>query len=616
MMRAGITILLILSVTILSKAQNASTCLSEAQLLSLQTLSYDGVNDFMNNLGWSRLDDSENQTVRFFGFYLDYSIAKWQNKKTNFIEGVFCLYYKTGKPNLMVYHNPDNVCFNNLLTKQSSLDLIKKTSNNLFKSSSYKKPGGTIMDFREHENDISSLRFSLIVYNEASVNRQILEMKAEVARIKANEAGRKKAVKIATQAGDSLFNSYKYDDAIKQYSIAEVYLKTEEKSLLTEIESKLKVSRETKNRIYVENKIKEGDNYLLEKNYNNALISYLYAQSYYRANPTNFDPLLNIEAKLTDAVLRSRESVTALVLQGSYQSYKASNPSGFNAFRSENLDKINSMISELKWYGNVRYKAVIKFDSQGKNNSYIKIDTSSGKEVNNYINRISVSNLTPVRKLEFYIPTLEELPFDVSWDTYLLRATWRASKTQIKPAGKLASDFSDDIGKFINQQDYKHGIYKFEVVEKKLNGNTFSDLSLIKYNSDNGPLSAAYSLVLPGWGTSKVTDGQKGKIRGMVFLLSAVVCAGTKIYSDIEYRNYKKTVSSTGSDASAFKKANGAHKVSIIFGGIACVTYVYDFAWVVNKGIKNDKQSKELTNRLKNGPIKIIDAPIKPSGNE
>jgi hypothetical protein len=610
-MRSIIIIFIFLTITAIGKSQTAPTCLSESQLLNLQSLPYERVNDFMINLGWSRLDDTENHTARFFDFSLGYSIAKWQNRKSDFIEGVLCLYYQMGKPNMIVYHNPDDVCFNYLLDAQSGIDLIKKTSSDQIKSSSYRKSGGSVLDFREQQNDNSNLRFSLLVYNEVSVNNQIQRIKNEIVRIKTTETGRKGAIKIAMQAGDSLFNAGYYNDSYNQYVNAKNYLKSEEKSLQDAVESKILVCKENKNRVMVENKIKEGDNYFAEKNFNNAFTSYSYALSFFKANPTNFDPNLKTEAKITDLVNKAKESMTASALQGSYKSYSSANPLGFNAFRRQNIKVINSMIADLKGYGKVSYEAIIKFDAQGKNLSSIKIDSVSNREIGGYINSISISGLAPIMRLEYYVPSLEVVPFGVSWETYNLTGNYKASEIHFKPAENISSDFNYNIGKFFNEQKYKNGTYKFEVVEKRLNGNTFTDLNLIKYKSNNGPSCAAYSLLLPGWGTSKITDGQQGKIRTILFLASAVICAGSKIYSDIEYRNYKNSYLSQGSDT-YFNRANGANKVFIISGGIATITYIYDFAWVLNKGIKNGKQSGELTNKLKNGYIKIIDAPIKP----
>lgn len=620
-MRFGITIFLIFTITVISNAQIVSSCLSEAQLLNLQILSYDGVNNYLTNEGWSRNIDNVNQTNRYFGYNLEYSVVIWEKRNTGYFEGKLYLYYQTDKPNLLVYQAL-NECFDELRNLQPK-NSQKKTQNRDYISYSSFKKDGIIIDFRNYKTDNSTLRFSILIYNESSLNEQIQIVKdriaAEIARKKAEEEARIKAesdrqrsIQFAMISGDSLLLESKFDEAITQYNLAKKYLKKAEKSLLKKIESDIQNSQKNKNRVTIENSISEGDNFYNQKKFDTALLKYEYALLFYNSNPSNFDSDL-IDTKIRGKITNTKATIGVIVKRGTFQSYLKENPKGFYAFRDKNYKIIETMISELKRSGNVSYKTVIKFDTLGNDNSYIKIESSSNKNINPFINSISSTDLAPIRELGYFIPAIEELPFNISWNTYNLRANSRLSKIQIEPAENVPSNYNYNIESFINKQNFKNGIYKFEASEKIINEKTFRDLNLIKYRNNSGPLNSIYSMVLPGWGTSKVADTKKGAGRMTLFLLSAAISVGSKIYSDSEYNKYKRAINQTDGGKLYYESANIANKVFLISGGIAAVIYVYDISWVFGKGIKNVSHSKEFKNKLKNGPIKVIDSPLKPS---
>ncbi len=295
----------------------------------------------------------------------------------------------------------------------------------------------------------------------------------------------------------------------------------------------------------------------------------------------------------------------------SNQSYMKENPEGFTEFKNQNYMIIEKMISELKESGSVNYTTSIKFDTLGNNSSTFNIYSISTKKISNYINNSIISELRPVTESGFIIPTSDEVPFNVSWNTYKLRANFRAGKMNIKPLEKLPADFKYIISRYINQQTYANGIYKFELLNKTLNDKPFIDLQLFKYRNNNGPLNSAYSLILPGWGTLKVSDGTKGKGRMTLFLLSSIISAGCKIYSNIEYEKYiEGFASNTG--ANHYNNANLANQAFVASGGVAASIYIYDFIWVFSKGVKNLSLSKAYKNNIKNNPIKVVVSPLKP----
>ncbi|MEY4605147.1 MAG: hypothetical protein RIT43_2439, partial [Bacteroidota bacterium] len=190
---------------------------------------------------------------------------------------------------------------------------------------------------------------------------------------------------------------------------------------------------------------------------------------------------------------------------------------------------------------------------------------------------------------------------------------WTLSKIEYKygPKGIEADATSEPFGArdFISGNNNPYGRYSISYKSKSLNGQVFTDVSLSKYRTSGGPGSAVYSLILPGTGTLKVTQGQKGWGRMTIFLISTGLSLLTKVNSD---RHYDKYLAATDQDEinKLYDKANLNHQISLVSGGIAASIYLYDVFWVFSKGLQNAKKGRPLKNQLERGPLEIGRQPI------
>jgi len=619
-MRAAIAILFIFTFSLSGKTQPVTTCLKESVLLKLQSSSYIEINNFLRKEGWSRIDDNVNQTERYFGYHLDYSVAVWQNRSTSYIESKLFLYHKQNTPNLLIYQ-AINECFTDLRNGQLPKSQIK-TENKDFISFSYTKNNGIVFEFRNYKNDYSSVRFTVLVFNAPSLNKEINAEKeriaTELARIKAEEEARFKAIADSIAAererersltanmkqADALYQEGRYTEALNLYEKAINILLPGEKSYLTSLSSKIKKCREGINLIMIMKMIAEGDSCFKQKEFRSALSFYENAIQYFYSNPPDSNHVINVEIKIKEKIDSTNNFLNVLTLIKTEQSYLSFKPSDFSKCRDENIRIIDEIIHNLNKQGNFNYKAVIKFDTLGVNKSYVQVGSVSSDRIIHYLNKINFSELAPVQILDHYIPAKEEIPFIVSWNKFPLSARSRSTKINISPDNSNVIKFKHNIGSFINNQKYQNGIYKFQVINKNINGTSSDEVSLTKYINNSGPLNSAYSLLMPGLGSLRVTDGEKGAGVIKTFLLASIISAGSKIYSDIEYDKYLKT-SPESVAVEHHELANTANKVFLISGGIAATIYIYDFFRVISKGISNNKQSKVLKDKLKSGPIKI-----------
>lgn len=703
-MRISITILIFFLFNLTIESQNAEPCLSDSQLRKLQTLPYNSVHDFLFSQGWSRNEDYANQTRRYFGYDLDYSVAVWQRRDAVFIESKLYLYYKSGKPNLLVYQ-AINECFEGLLNELPQ-NLYKRTENSELIRYYFPHRDGIIFDIRNYKNDNSSARFSILLFNESSLSREIslndtlieADILFKEGRYEEAIGKYKSAEKILVQGengylnqilaqvqkcieninsffisntvieGDRYFRLNEYSAALLNYELAYLFFKTNPSSFKSgsDIENKISRCYQNINRVLIEDMILEGDWYFKQKEFKNALVKYeqarLYfisnpstfefgsdiedriekcneninrvlienfisegdsqfelkeylaalsnyekALLYYNSNPYKFEPGPDIEARID----KTNEILMVIDMQKTEQSYLSLNPSEFRAFRDNNYEAINSLIYKFKKSGNINFKSIIEFDTLGNNYNQINIESSSSNRVSTFINtHINTHKLTPIVIHDRYIPTRDTIQYKISWNSYSFSARARSSRIKIVPVESRISDFQYNIESFINKQNFKNGIYEFLVINKNINETSFDEVSLIKYRNNSGPLNSVFSLVLPGWGTQRVTNGDKGRGKMNLFLLASIISIGSKIYSDYEYDKY--LVTNYELDAlEHYDLANTANKVFLISGGIAATIYIHDFFWVFGKGIKNNKLNKEIKIRLKSDPLKIVESPAK-----
>jgi len=624
-MRAAASIMTFFVVSIICFSQNTISCLTELQLFNLQGLSYAGAGSFLTGEGWSRNEEYANQTGRYFGYNLDYNVAVWQKRNTNYIESKLYLYYRNGKPNLLIYQ-AINECFENLRNAQAQSR--QRTTRNADYISYYnRKENGISIDFRDYSNDNSLARFSILVFNEISVNEEIDAEKARLAAIAQARAdsiealrAREEALRMAEEdrlnsltsslnQADNFYKEGNYAEALRLYETANKYLLEGEKSLFTRISLQIQSCRENLNRILIEKTITEGNRYFGLKEFNSALKSYEQALVYFNDTPSNFDPGSNIENQIKKKIGETKNVLDILTLRKTPQLFSKMDPEGFENFRDDNLRVINSMIYNFSKSGNINFKSIVDFDTLGSNSSHKEIISGSNNKIGAYLDRIDYSRLTPVKVLDFNIPVYEELPFRISWNSFSLNARSRTSRVKLGAEANRVANSRGNIESFIKQQEFSNGVYRFDVIDKNINDTRLQDITLTSYRNNSGPLKSVYSLFMPGLGSLSITNGKKGAGTMKLFLLSAIISAGSKIYSDIEYDKFLEE-NMDGDADEHYDLANRANKVFLISGGIAATIYIQDFFRVIGNGIKNNNLNRELKNKLKSGPVKVIESPV------
>jgi len=385
--------------------------------------------------------------------------------------------------------------------------------------------------------------------------------------------------------GDSLYSVNQYDKALSVFTEA----KGCSKSLLS-LQEKIKITE----RKILDDKINtiqsKADLYFNDKKYDIAL--------------ENYNSILLLDKSIVYASERVKQileikNVLAKRITTVF-SYKNTNRNDLIQFQNLLLNDMKLQINKYK-EGFLNLNYLISYDTIGTNLSSVKNISTSLTGYSTYLSKISQNGiLKPASESGYFLASKENLTFDVKWSTTknLFKSNSKGIFQNEYPNSNLNA-----VESFINKQSFKYGKYLFEVKNKVVNGNSYSDINLVKYRTV-GPEAAFFSMLMPGMGTLKVTYGEKGRGRFTCFLLSSGLAIGSKLYSDAQYKSYLGATNQADIDK-YYNNANTSHKIAIMSGSISASIYLYDIIWVISKGAKNIKDSKPLRKQLQQGPVQI-----------
>lgn len=605
------TILVIICLSPFCEAQQI-TRFTETQLLDLQNRSLQDINTFLTNAGWKVERNQDNKTMEYFDYYLDFQVERWTNPIGDWQGNIF-VYYKFEIPNLIIYQ-----------TLPATFDQIQgKTTTqrrNSFKKTIIQKRNGITLECRDYFKDKIENRYFIFIYNGQSLNylieteRTRIEAEKERIRVAQEDVKKRKlaerdALKRAETdrlirynnaftKGNDLFKLGKFKDAIDQFELAKRNLLPTDNQTTLKIDSLIQRSKKDLRQQTFEDFIKNGDEFYRQEKYELSLLNYTNALSIDRENTS-----------VGEKIKMVKKYLNIIEIQKTEQTYSSINPNDFLKFRDANYDALNSLMKYATNEGKLSYTSVIKFDYLGNNQSNLKINEISDNKMDSYLKAINFMGIPPSRILKYYIPSKEVLNFNLTWETNKIIARVKSQNIAIHNGGLTYYKYNDKIVAYINNQNYRNGNYIFEVIEKNLNGVGYQDLNLIAYHYNSGPMKFLYSMCLPGWGTKKVSNNQKGKGKMIFFLITSAISVACKIHSDNQYELFKKEPYSANN---YYQVANDANKIFLVTGGLAAGIYICDILYVLGKGLRNNNKSRALKNKLREGSVSLVNSPYKP----
>lgn len=604
-------ILILSKNTILSQ----NSCLNHNQLVKISISNIDGIKSYLVGENWDNSYTTDNVNEKYFKYNINYNVTIWEKYYNNYNSKLYVL-SKSQRSNIVVIET-DEDCFKTLLIELANKFPVKSIETDEYTSKTV-LDGLIKIELRKTKNYTE--QFSILYYNFQSLAKDLLVAKKEKEKLDKIENEKRTKITEAENEVSELIAQNNFDEAIKKYESILSVSSTDD-----QIEIKISNLLNQKREYF----INKGDDAYQEYEFENAINFYelalnqtqkddvvlkkisdcrnrikekiidqktneakvLYEDKRFLLALSIYNEILQLDENNKNAKNQINEINETLELLETRKtktySYKYINHNEFSKINNLILNNLNSYTSN-NYTGTVNFSFNLNFDTLGKNESIYKINTTTSSSLPNDLNYLKNLMLTPPSLKRYFVNTKDEFNIDLSWSTS--NAKFKSNDKIIKQI-KGEKCRSSEIYNFISSQNYSYGIFTFEVKNKILNSNKYSDITLINYKNNAGVSSVLYSMLLPGLGTLKVTHGKKGFVRMAAYIISAGY--GSYFYSKA-LRESKPTNSLSNTMITSY-----------LFLGISSSIYVYDFFEVFIRGFKNNAKSKELINRLKIESIKV-----------
>ena len=581
-------------------------CLDHKQLNRMTSTNLEDIRSFLINENWDNSTTPDDVNEKYFKYNINYNATIWEKNYNGFYSKLLVL-NKSNKPNIVVLET-DEDCFKSLLIELANKFPVKSIETDDYSSKTV-LDGLTKIELRKSKN--YSDQFSILYYNFQSLAKDLLLAKKEKEKLDKIENEKRTKITAVENEVTELIAQNNFDEAINKYESI-LSISSTDDQIETKISSLLNQKRE-----YYINK---GDDAYQEYEFENAINFYELALNQTQKDDVVFKKIADCRNRIKNNIINQKtkeakslfEEKRFLLALGKYKevleldendknaknqineinetldlletrkakvySYKSINSNEYSKINNLILKNLNNYTSNNST-GILNFSLNLNFDTIGKNESYYKINSTTTSSLSNDLDYIKNLIISPPSLKGFFVKSKDEINVDLSWSTnnVKFKSNHKITK-QIK--GEKCS--SSDIYKFINSQDYGFGVFTFEVKNKLLNSNKYSDISLIDYRNNTGVSSVFYSMLLPGLGTLKVTHGEKGIGRMAAFLVST----GLGVFT------YSNT-------------AESKITISKLFFGMSSSIYVYDVFHVLIRGLKNNAKSRDLTRQLKRGSIEV-----------
>lgn len=604
-----------------SLSQNQD-CLIKRQLLKIQSSNLSEINQFLSNEGWEFDGAQTNQQFSYWEYPLSYDQVKWAVRK-NYFDNNIILFTKSYKSNIAILQT-NSLCFKELQSEFSDTKVETVVDDN--KLTSIYVLGNQTVEFRQYKSDYSSRQYSVLIYNQKELAAELSAIQAleeyeqqeqlrlqdqfrtilDSANQKFENENFEMALSLYSAAyeispenyisnkmllcnegiynksfnlADKKLQAGEYDKAIDLFNKAEKLANAckDPSSKHSRIENKISLC---KSRIHFQN----GINYFEQKKYKEALNEFEKSNQFLENKEANekIDQITKIQE-----IVKNRKTIF---------NYRALEPASFRGLQTSSLKYLNEIV-ESSNSGSLKLNLNISFDTLGKNDSEVKIQSSTipwnTAQEAFYGYLISPLFKAP-SKDGYYLSAVDILNVDLNWNK--TRHTYSYKPKGITNNGN--SKGSEAIRKYLVNNRVS-GKYQFDVTSKVLGDKDFQDIELVKF-STRGPLNAVYSTLIPGLGSLRASYGSKGKGRMALFYIGFGTASLSTILSSIYYSEYLSDPNSS-LGKSNYTTANNMNKLALIAAGITATVYVYDVFWAFGRGLKNVKDAKKINNQIKRG---------------
>jgi hypothetical protein len=350
---------------------------------------------------------------------------------------------------------------------------------------------------------------------------------------------------------------------------------------------------------------------LEKKNKINDLLTsakYEYNKEYLRNALSYYKDILALDPNNYEAYNKKIEIENFFSARAYGYQYRTLFDGSFMTFQERLKGVLNDEISKSE-KGQCKFSIEISFDTNGMNNSIIgktnivDLDNKIASLVNTWLSS------KPMKK-GYYVKSFDKITVDLSWYSGNSIYTRNSKGSTIQNA--IGS--TEDHYKFIKSLDYPYGTFYFTSKAKKLilNGTETkaTEILFTNYKFSGGPLNALYSILFPGIGKYKVTNGQKGK-NTMLYSGILVLFEGIFKLYEIQAKNdyYNDTNPAQAEDN--YRAANISRQMGLLTLISILGMGTYDVCHSIITGMQNKNKAKSTKILIRyNSPYLVQDTKL------
>jgi hypothetical protein len=238
--------------------------------------------------------------------------------------------------------------------------------------------------------------------------------------------------------------------------------------------------------------------------------------------------------------------------------------------------------------GEMKLDYELKYFKNGAKNFTYKVDYKEEDLKHAIENKLNTTSFLPPVLKGINIETIDKKEVNISWFSSKNKVSYNHNST-ITGLSALSLPY---------------GTYKTNLRTTTVNHTLFHQEQILKYKA-NGPLCAIHSLVIPGWGTRKVTyNKNKGWGRFSMVAAPLLIALSSEFVSKNNFNKYKESdrVNNIVLSNEYYNNANLYRRISLVSLGVGTSLYLFEFSWVITKGLQNLKAKNRVNEKIINSP--------------
>jgi hypothetical protein len=303
------------------------------------------------------------------------------------------------------------------------------------------------------------------------------------------------------------------------------------------------------------------------------------------------------QRRLDSIALEEKKKLQKFLLERKFTvyDYSVTNPSNYAKVQTSLIERIRKEISNYNLSAEIDLDIIMIVDTLVNVTYDFNVHSSSNDELLAKIKALSKDfELQPASVNGYSVKAQAIYKVNVLVDNQVVEV--RKNNVETKYLTTNGQRYSAEINSILSSSPM--GKYSLSISKRAVNGKDYSTNKVISFSAIGGPTNGFRSLLVPGWGVSRVSGGQKSGLATSITVYGLIgASAILKLYSDSEYKKYHNATDQGEMDTH-YQNANGANKGFLICAGAAATVWLLDVILVTTKGFKNNSEARKFKQNI------------------